>query len=208
MKTLKRLMCILLTVILLIPFAGCSRPGENNNPADNSGMNTDKDNNDNVETGTPSLFSSVLWWNALENPYNIKDKESIELEVYGGSTYKLLREGATSALVIIQDREDVIKNIYDESDVEKETIATLPYEEFCNKYEIEGDELYYTKIKYRETYEVPLRLFEEMPQAESYERCVYIYAYSKNENGDLQFINGCRIFYEINGNSLTLSTRY
>ena len=188
MKTLKRLMCILLTVILLIPFAGCSRPGENN-----------KD-----DFFKPSLYiaSMKYKWAATENPYNIKDKENIEIEfscalMDNRDTY------ADRAVIIIEKNFYLEKeNLFDELEEMKGTIiADVPYKEFLDRY-YSGEKGYKINDYYEATdvYNVPVSVFTKNKET------VFIGVYIiKNDGEIVDYLSGQIMKYEKNGENLTLN---
>ena len=189
MKTLKRLMCILLTVILLIPFAGCNKQGENN-----------KD-----DFFKPSLYiaSMKYKWAATENPYNIKDKENIEIEfscalMDNRDTY------ADRAVIIIEKNLylEPVENLFDELEEMNGTIiADVPYKEFLDKYYC-GKKGYENEDYYEATdvYNVPVSVFTENKEI------IFIGVYIiKNDGEIVDYLSGQIMKYEKNGENLTLN---
>lgn len=197
MKTLKRLMCILLTVILLIPFAGCSRPGENNNPADNSGMN-----NNNINPPVEPFIMSLCYWAATENPYNIKDKETIQIRILGGSILKPIKNAAY--FVIFLNRKYIKAENFYEAMQEEEIflIEKMPYTEFFNKFYCEGES---AREVYNEIYEIPVSAFKSESLGDDIDTDVYLSSFIIDDQGTiLAYIGGRPIYYEKSGDYLTL----
>ena len=191
MKTFKRLICILLTVILLIPFAGCRK--------DNG---IEDENNDGIFVDPPIPLMQYIWA-ATENPYNIKDKENIEIEFSCAVIDKYLLNLADRAVIIIEKNFYLEKeNLFDELEEMKGTIiADVPYKEFLDKYYC-GEKGYENEDYYEATdvYNVPVSVFTENKEI------VFIGVYIiKNDGEIVDYLSGQIMKYEKNGDNLTLN---